>query len=146
MNIADKLVKERRARLAAEMLLDQKSRELREANARLSNHARTLSETVVEQRQDLVQVQTEREELRGRNSHVESELERAHFALQQAQRPDGVKLGRATQAVADLVPGAGDRRLGRLQPFGGAQAQDRLCIDTQGLGQGQGHDGGGKGR
>ncbi|HQY43543.1 MAG TPA: ATP-binding protein [Paracoccaceae bacterium] len=97
MNIADKLVKERRARLAAEMLLDQKSRELREANARLSNHARTLSETVVEQRQDLVQVQTEREELRGRNSHVESELERAHFALQQAQR----RLWEALETIED---------------------------------------------
>jgi len=97
VNIADKLVKERRARLAAEMLLDQKSRELREANARLSNHARTLSETVVEQRQDLVQVQTEREELRGRNSHVESELERAHFALQQAQR----RLWEALETIED---------------------------------------------
>ena len=86
MNISDKLVKERRARLAAEMLLDQKSRELHAANARLSDHARVLSETVVEQRQDLVQVQTEREVLKGRNTDVESELEQAHFALQQAQR------------------------------------------------------------
>ncbi len=97
MNIADKLVRERRARLAAEMLLDQKSRELRQANARLSDHARALSETVMEQRQDLAQVQTEREALRGRNTHVESELERAHFALQQAQR----RLWQALETIRD---------------------------------------------
>jgi signal transduction histidine kinase/CheY-like chemotaxis protein len=97
VNIADKLVKERRARLAAEMLLDQKSRELREANARLSDHARALSETVVEQRQDLAQVESEREALRGRNTHVESELERAHSALQQAQH----RLWEALETIRD---------------------------------------------
>ena len=42
VNSTDRLVKERRARLAAERLLDQKARELLEANSRLSDHARNL--------------------------------------------------------------------------------------------------------
>ncbi len=90
-------MKERRARLAAERLLDQKARELFEANARLSDHARSLSETVVEQRQDLAQVQTQQAELRGHTSRVESELERAHIALQQAQR----RLWEALETIRD---------------------------------------------
>jgi signal transduction histidine kinase/DNA-binding response OmpR family regulator len=67
MDINEKLAKERRARLAAERLLDQKSRELFEANRRLSQHARALSEEIVQTRQTA-------EELRGRNTEVMSEL------------------------------------------------------------------------
>ena len=43
--------KERRARLAAERLLEQKSRELFAANEKLALHARSLSDQIVEQRQ-----------------------------------------------------------------------------------------------
>ncbi|ARE40480.1 Sensor histidine kinase/response regulator [Rhodovulum sp. P5] len=67
MDVAERLARERRARLAAEQLLDQKSRELFEANRRLSQHARSLSEEIVQTRQTA-------EELRGRNSKVMSEL------------------------------------------------------------------------
>lgn len=97
VNSTDRLVKERRARLAAERLLDQKARELLEANSRLSDHARNLSEVVVEQRQGLAQVETEREALRGRNSQVESDLERAQAATLLAQR----RLWEALETIRD---------------------------------------------
>ena len=51
MDLTERLVRERRARLAAERLLDQKSRELFAANEKLAIHARTLSDQIVEQRQ-----------------------------------------------------------------------------------------------
>ncbi|MEZ5885580.1 MAG: ATP-binding protein [Paracoccaceae bacterium] len=97
MNIAEKLVRERRARLAAERLLDQKARELQEANARLSDHARTLSDTVLEQRHGLAEAETEREVLKDRTAQAESELERAHAALKQAQR----RLWEALETIRD---------------------------------------------
>ena len=49
-SIAEKLAKERRARLAAERLLEQKQRELFAANEKLALHARALSDQIVEQR------------------------------------------------------------------------------------------------
>ncbi|MCV2863197.1 response regulator [Albidovulum sediminicola] len=53
MNIADKLVRETRARLAAERLLEQKKRELFAANEQLAQHALNLSDQIVEQRSSL---------------------------------------------------------------------------------------------
>ena len=97
MSIAEKLVSERRARLAAERLLDQKQRELLSAHDRLSIHARSLSETVVEQRQDLELAQTESQTLKGRNHQVESDLERARTAAQLAQR----RLWEALETIQD---------------------------------------------
>ncbi|TCO69583.1 hybrid sensor histidine kinase/response regulator [Rhodovulum euryhalinum] len=67
MDMPERLANERRKRLAAERLLDQKSRELFEANRRLAQHARTLSDEIIETRQTA-------EELRGQNSLVLSEL------------------------------------------------------------------------
>ena len=61
MEIAERLAKERRARLAAERLLDQKSRELFAANEKLALHARALSDQIVEQRQVVKSALTEAE-------------------------------------------------------------------------------------
>ena len=97
VDIADKLVKERRARLAAERLLEQKSRELVAANGRLSDHARALSDTVAGQRQDLQVAQSQAAALQGRNSEVESDLERARTAAQLAQR----RLWEALETIRD---------------------------------------------
>ena len=47
MDIAERLVMERRSRLAAERLLEQKSRELFAANEKLGMHARSLSDQIV---------------------------------------------------------------------------------------------------
>jgi hypothetical protein len=86
MEIAERLAKERRARLAAERLLDQKSRELFAANEKLALHARALSDQIVEQRQVVKSALTEAELLKGQNSQVKGDLDRAHSAAVMAER------------------------------------------------------------
>ncbi|ARC90257.1 response regulator [Rhodovulum sp. MB263] len=67
MDLHDKLARERRARLAAERLLEQKSRELFDANRRLALRADALTEEVAQTRQAA-------DELRGRTHEVMNEL------------------------------------------------------------------------
>jgi len=86
MEIAERLAKERRARLAAERLLDQKSRELFAANEKLALHARALSDQIVEQRQVVKSALTEAELLKGQNTQVKGDLDRAHSAAVMAER------------------------------------------------------------
>jgi len=90
MDITERLARERRARLAAERLLDQKSRELFEANRRLGLHARHLSEEIVQTRQTA-------EELRGRNTKVMSELAEVSKAFNVAKQ----RLWDSLEAVHD---------------------------------------------
>ncbi|MGB3315832.1 MAG: response regulator [Albidovulum sp.] len=97
MSIAEKLAKERRARLAAERLLEQKKRELFAANSQLSRHARHLSDQIVEQRHGLEQALCEAESLKGQNSQVMSDLLRATNAAKIAER----LLWDAVEAVGD---------------------------------------------
>ncbi len=84
--ITEKLAQERRARLAAERLLEQKKRELFAANQKLALHARALSDQIVEQRHGLQRALTEAESLKGENSRVRTDLEQAHSAAMIAQR------------------------------------------------------------
>ncbi|MCF8510632.1 MAG: response regulator [Rhodobacteraceae bacterium] len=86
MDIAERLAKERRARLAAERLLEQKSRELFSANEKLALHARALSDQIVEQRQVVRSALSEAELLKGKNSQVMGDLDRAHSAAVMAER------------------------------------------------------------
>ena len=86
MDIADRLAKERRARLAAERLLEQKSRELFAANAKLALHARSLSDQVIEQREAVKSALSEAEALKGQNSRFLTDLDRAHTAAVMAER------------------------------------------------------------
>ena len=81
-----RLAKERRARLAAERLLEQKSRELFAANAKLALHARALSDQIVEQRQVVKSALSEAEALKGQNLRFLDELERAHTTAVMAER------------------------------------------------------------
>jgi signal transduction histidine kinase/DNA-binding response OmpR family regulator len=67
MELAEALAQERRARLAAERLLDQKQAELFAANRQLSRHARALSVEVIEKREEV-------EEIRSENSRVQGDL------------------------------------------------------------------------
>jgi signal transduction histidine kinase/CheY-like chemotaxis protein len=69
-----RLAQERRARLSAERLLEQKQRELSAANSQLSQHAFALSDQIVEQRH-------EAEELKDENFQVRSDLQRAEKRL-----------------------------------------------------------------
>ena len=86
MDLSERLAKERRGRLAAERLLEQKTRELFAANEKLALHARSLSDQIVEQRQVVYSVRSEAEELKGQNSRFLHDLERAHTAAVMAER------------------------------------------------------------
>ncbi len=86
MDLTERLAKERRGRLAAERLLEQKTRELFAANEKLALHARSLSDQIVEQRQVVHSVLSESEELKGQNSRFLHDLERAHTAAVMAER------------------------------------------------------------
>ncbi len=86
MELAERLAKERRARLAAERLLEQKSRELFAANEKLAMHARALSDQIVEQRQVVKSALSKAEELKGQNSRFLTDLDRAHTAAVMAER------------------------------------------------------------
>src|SRR6056297_2863486 len=79
MSLANKLAEERRARLAAERLLEQKKEELHTANRKLGRHARALSDEIVETR---AQVQTVQDE----NQRVKSDLTVANEKVQIAER------------------------------------------------------------
>ncbi|MDG1456709.1 MAG: response regulator [Pseudoprimorskyibacter sp.] len=64
MSLAPRLAEERRARLAAERLLELKQAELFAANRKLGKHARRLSEEIVETRAEVATVRTENERVR----------------------------------------------------------------------------------
>jgi signal transduction histidine kinase/DNA-binding response OmpR family regulator len=86
MELSERLVKERRGRLAAERLLEQKSRELFAANEKLAIHARSLSDQIVEQRQVVKSALTEAEMLKSQNHRFVEDLDRAHTAAVMAER------------------------------------------------------------
>ncbi len=86
MEVSERLLRERRARLAAERLLEQKSRELFAANEKLAIHARALSDQIVEQRQMVRSALTEAEALKTQNHRFVADLDRAHTAAVMAER------------------------------------------------------------
>ncbi len=79
MSFHDPLALERRARLAAERLLEQKQAELCEANRKIAARARLLSDEVIYKRE-------EAQALRGENDAVRSDLERALTSMMIAER------------------------------------------------------------
>lgn len=79
MSLANKLAEERRARLAAERLLELKQAELFAANRKLGNHAQKLSNEIVETRAEVAMV-------RGENQRVKTELGVANKKIQIAER------------------------------------------------------------
>ncbi|AKO98604.1 Signal transduction histidine kinase [Marinovum algicola DG 898] len=90
MTLASKLAEERRARLAAERLLELKQAELFAANRKLGHHARALSEEIVEKRAEMATVRDE-------NQRVKSDLTRATENLEVAER----RLGQAVETIED---------------------------------------------
>jgi signal transduction histidine kinase/CheY-like chemotaxis protein len=86
MDFAERLAQERRARLAAQRLLDQKSRELFAANEKLSLHARSLSDQIVQQRHVVNSALSEAETLKGQAGRFVEDLDRAHTAAVMAER------------------------------------------------------------
>ena len=86
MDFSDRLAQERRARLAAQRLLEQKSRELFAANEKLALHARSLSDQIIEQRQVVKSALTEAETLKDQASRFVADLDRAHTTAVMAER------------------------------------------------------------
>jgi signal transduction histidine kinase/ActR/RegA family two-component response regulator len=79
MSLANKMAEERRARLAAERLLELKKAELFAANRKLGTHAQQLSNEIVETRAEVAMV-------RGENQRVKTELGVANEKIQIAER------------------------------------------------------------
>ncbi len=86
MDIVDRLAHERRKRLAAERLLEQKQRELYAANEKLALHARALSDQIVEQRHATKAALHEAQSLKGQNSRFLADLDAAHTSAVMAER------------------------------------------------------------
>jgi signal transduction histidine kinase/CheY-like chemotaxis protein len=86
MDLAERLAKERRSRLAAERLLVHKSRELFAANEKLGLHARSLSDQIVEQREVTREAVSEAQSLKGQNLKFVDDLSRAHTVAVMAER------------------------------------------------------------
>jgi hypothetical protein len=79
MSLANKLTEERRARLAAERLLELKQAELFAANRKLGLHAQRLSEEIVETRAEV-------ETMRGENQRVKLDLSAANQRIAITER------------------------------------------------------------
>ena len=86
MDIVDRLARERRARLAAERLLALRTRELFAANEKLSLHARSLSDQIVEQRSVVHAARSEAEALKDQQARFLTDLDTAHTTAVMAER------------------------------------------------------------
>ncbi|MGB0960848.1 MAG: ATP-binding protein [Halocynthiibacter sp.] len=104
IDIGSQLSKERRARLAAERLLEVRQEELFKANAELGKHARHLSEEIVETKQTTIKLQDQNEKVRAElDEATEKAIDaerRLWSALDQAE--DGLAL---FDAEARLIVG-----------------------------------------
>ncbi|CUK08028.1 Signal transduction histidine-protein kinase BarA [Ruegeria denitrificans] len=90
MSLATKLAQERRARLAAERLLEMKQAELSAANRKLGLHAMALTKRIGE-------TQAEVETVRGENEKVKSDLTEANAKIEVAER----RLWHSMQTIQD---------------------------------------------
>lgn len=90
MSLADKLAEERRARLAAERLLELKQAELSAANRKLGRHALALTKQIG-------QTQAEVATVRDENAKVKSDLHTANEKIETAER----RLWHSIQAFQD---------------------------------------------
>ncbi|MDA8584906.1 ATP-binding protein [Rhodobacteraceae bacterium] len=86
MDISDKLVAERRARLAAERSLEQMKSELYQANQSLSLHARSLSSEIATTQEEVLTVRGEAAELKEQYQRAETNLKNAKSAITIAER------------------------------------------------------------
>jgi signal transduction histidine kinase/CheY-like chemotaxis protein len=121
MEVSERLLRERRARLAAERLLEQKSRELFAANEKLAIHARALSDQIVEQRQMVRSALTEAEALKNQNHRFVEDLDKAHTAAVMAERRlwDSINTIRDGFAVFDSAKRLVSANLAWLATFEG---------------------------
>lgn len=90
-------MRERRARLRAERLLEHARMELTAANDRLKAHAFTLSDQIIEQRAELQDMRTIAEQLEGVNTQASQELQIAHSVANLAD----MRLREAVETITD---------------------------------------------
>ena len=86
MDLSDTLASEKRARLAAELTLERTQRELFEANKKLSLHARSLSDEIVQNREEIANAKTAAENLQTQYASAQVSLEQAESAIMIAER------------------------------------------------------------
>ncbi len=116
MSLEEMLAAERRARMAAERLLQQKQQELFEANRKLSLHARNLSEEIVETREVV-------EEVKEENTLVKANLEKVSQEVVIAKRRlwDSIETIRDGFAVFDRDSRMVIANSAYLAPFDGLE-------------------------
>ncbi len=116
MDISERLARERRARLAAERLLELKQAELFEANRKLGTHARKLSEEIVEKRSEVANV-------REAHTRTLSDLAAANERIAMAERRLWDSIDTIEDGFAVFDPG--DRLIAMnpafLRPFDGIE-------------------------
>ena len=86
MDLTGRLAEERRARLAAERMLDFKRAELLAANGAIAAHARTLSDEIIGQRSEVETARRTAESLRDEFVAAQQHLRQAESAVQIAER------------------------------------------------------------
>jgi signal transduction histidine kinase/CheY-like chemotaxis protein len=86
MDLTGRLAEERRARLAAERMLDFKRAELSAANGAIAAHARSLSHEIIGQRHEVEEARRVTETLRDDVEAAQRHLQRAESAMQIAER------------------------------------------------------------
>ena len=95
--VGDRLMRERRARLAAERRLEQKESDLQAANARLADHARALAAELLAERSGLERARSEAVTLMDQRTLALRELARATQDAQLARR----RLWQAMETIRD---------------------------------------------
>ncbi|MGP9789826.1 response regulator [Roseinatronobacter sp. NSM] len=93
----DQIMRERRARLRAERLLEHARMELTAANDRLKAHAFNLSDQIIEQRAELQGMRSIAEQLEGVNTQTSQELQIAHSVANLAD----LRLREAVETITD---------------------------------------------
>ncbi len=86
MDLSERLAAERRARLAAERLMEQMKSELYEANETLSLHSRSLTTKIASNQQEIVTVRSEAAELQAQYEQAQQNLATAESAITIAER------------------------------------------------------------
>ncbi|MCR9124887.1 MAG: response regulator [Rhodobacteraceae bacterium] len=97
MSLANKLAEERRARLAAERLLELKQAELHAANRKLGKHALALTRQIGETQAEVATVRSEVAFVRTENERVKSDLTQANEKIEIAER----RLWHSIQTIQD---------------------------------------------
>ncbi|QJF49819.1 response regulator [Roseobacter ponti] len=97
MSLANKMAEERRRRLAAERLLELKQAELFAANRKLGQHARNLSDQIVETRAEVATVRDE-------NQRVKSDLTAAQEKIERVERRLWHSIGTIKDGFAFFSP------------------------------------------